>query len=94
MSGPIFSSGNDVSAQTQQLSNMISQKVDAILVDAASPTGLNGILGQAGAQGILVISFDNTVTAPNTLKVNTDQFAFGQQLAQFLADKLNGTRGT
>ncbi len=90
VSSQIFSSGNDVSAQTQQLSNMISQKPGAILVDAASPTGLNGILGQAVAQGILVISFDNTVTAPNTYKVNTDQFAFGQQLAQFLADHLNG----
>jgi len=86
----LYSSGNDVSKQTQQLSNIISSKPDAILVDAASPTGLNGILGQAVAQGILVISFDNVVTAPNTYKVQTDEEAFGAQQAQFLADKLGG----
>ena len=38
----VYNSGNDVSKQTQQISNLISQGVDAILVDAASRTGLNG----------------------------------------------------
>ena len=62
--GTWFNSGNDVSKQSQQVSNLISQGVDAILVDAASPTGLNGILHQASERGILVVSFDNTVTEP------------------------------
>src|SRR5689334_13569367 len=77
----VYNSGNDVSKQTQQLSNLISQGVDAILINAASPTGLNGIIGQACAKGILVVSYDNVVTAPCALKVNTDQFKFGQVLA-------------
>ncbi|HEX2987414.1 MAG TPA: sugar ABC transporter substrate-binding protein [Chloroflexota bacterium] len=88
--GSIYSSGNDVSKQSQQLSNLISQKVDAIVLNAASPTGLNGIVEQAAQRGILVVSFDNTVTTPAALKVNTDQFKFGAQLAQFLADKMGG----
>ena len=47
--GTWFNSGNDVSKQSQQLSNLISQGVDAILIDAASPTGLNGILSRRPA---------------------------------------------
>ena len=36
------------------------------------------------------MSFDNVVTAPCALKVNTDQRAFGKQGAQFLVDQLKG----
>jgi ribose transport system substrate-binding protein len=86
----VYNSGNDVSKQTQQMSNLISQHVDAIVINAASPTGLNGIIGQACARGILVVSYDNVVTAPCALKVNTDQFKFGQVLAQNLATRLKG----
>jgi ribose transport system substrate-binding protein len=86
----VYNSGNDVSKQTQQISNLISQGVDSIVIDAASPTGLNGIIGQACARGILVVSYDNTVTTPCALQVNTDQFAFGAQLAQAIADDLHG----
>jgi ribose transport system substrate-binding protein len=85
-----FSSGNDVSKQTQQISNLISEHVDAIVINAASPTGLNGVVRQACQRHILVVSFDNIVTEPCALKVNTDQVQFGKELAQFLVDKLNG----
>jgi ribose transport system substrate-binding protein len=86
----VYNSGNDVGKQTQQISNLISQRVDAIVLNAASPTGLNGIIKQACDRGIVVVSFDNVVTAPCALKVNTDQRAFGKQGAQFLVDELKG----
>jgi ribose transport system substrate-binding protein len=88
--GTWFNSGNDVSKQSQQLSNLIAQRVDAIIVNAASPTGLNGILSQGNSRGILVVSFDNIVTAPTALKVNTDQLAFGRNMADWLAKKIGG----
>jgi ribose transport system substrate-binding protein len=86
----VFNSGNDVGKQTQQISNLISQGVNAIVINAASPTGLNGIVKQACARGIVVVSFDGIVTAPCGVTVNTDQFKFGQQGAQYLATKLHG----
>lgn len=86
---PVYNSGNDVSKQSQQMSNLISRHVDAIVINAASPTGLNGVIAQACARGILVVSFDNVVTAPCALKVNTDQFVFGQKLANFLVQKMH-----
>jgi ribose transport system substrate-binding protein len=88
--GSWFNSGNDVSQQSQQITGMIGERVDAIVLNAASPTGLNGIIHQATERGILVVSFDNVVTAPTAIKVNTDQFQFGKKLAEFLVDKLNG----
>ncbi|MDE2581793.1 MAG: ABC transporter substrate-binding protein [Rhodospirillales bacterium] len=88
--GTWFNSGNNVSQESQQISGLIGERVDAILVDAASPTGLNGILQQANARGILVVSYDNVVTTPAAIKVNTDQFAFGKKLAEFLVQKMHG----
>jgi ribose transport system substrate-binding protein len=88
--GSWFNSGNDVSKQSQQMSNLIAERVDAILVDAASPTGLNGIINQAVGRGILVISYDNTVTTEKCLKVNISQFDLGKTLAEWLVKKLNG----
>ena len=63
------------------MDDIISSRLDAIVINAASPTGLNGVIAQACSAGILVVSYDNVVTAPCALKVNTDQFDFGQQLA-------------
>jgi ribose transport system substrate-binding protein len=85
-----YSSGNDVSKQTAQIDDLISSHVDAIVLNAASPTGLNGVITQACNAGILVVSFDAVVTNPCALKVNTDQIAFGAKMAQFVADQLHG----
>src|SRR5579875_3687105 len=90
VAGSWYNSGNDVSKQSQQMSNLIAERVNAIVVNAASPTGLNGIINQAAGRGILVVSFDNIVTTPKALKVDTDQREFGRKLAEFLVKKLNG----
>ena len=86
----VYNAGNDVSTQSQQISNMISQGVNAIVINAASTSGLNGVVQQACDRNIVVVSFDNTVDAKCGLTVNTDQVKFGQQLAQFVVDQLKG----
>ena len=88
--GTWFNSGNDVAKQSQQISNLIAERVDAILIDAASPTGLNGVIKQATDRGIVVISFDNVATAPSGLKVTTDEFHFGVLGAEWLAKAMGG----
>ena len=88
--GSVFNSGNDVSKQSQQISNLIAEGVDAIVVDAASPTALNGIIHQATSRGILVVSFDNGVTAPSAIKVNISQFDLGAGWAEWIAKQING----
>jgi ribose transport system substrate-binding protein len=86
----VYNSGNDVSKQTQQISNLISQGVNAILVDAASGTGLNGIIQQACARHIIVVAYDNLVTAPCAIKINGSQYSYGQLNAEYIANKLKG----
>ena len=71
----VYNSGNDVSKQTQQISNLISQGVGAILVDAASGTGLNGIIQQACARGIVVVAYDNLVTYLRKRRVRQPEYA-------------------
>lgn len=88
--GTWYNSGNNVSAQTQQITDMIGERLDAILVDAASPTGLDGILGEAASRGVLVAAFDNLVTSKKVVEVITDQFAVGKRQAEFLVKKLGG----
>jgi ribose transport system substrate-binding protein len=88
--GSVFNSGNDVSKQSQQISNLIAERVDAIVVDAASPTGLNGIIQQATGRGILVVCFDNNVTAASALKVNISQLEMGRGMAEWVAKQING----
>jgi len=86
----VYNAGNDASTQSRQISNLISQGVNGIVINAASTSGLNGVVQQACDRGIVVVSFDNTVDAPCGLTVNTDQVKFGKQLAQFLVDQLKG----
>lgn len=87
---PVYNANNDVSAQKQQISDLIASGVSAIVTDAASPDGLNNVIQQACAQHILVVSFDNTVTAPCALKVNENQYDMGYMWAQWLAGQLHG----
>lgn len=80
----IASSGNNVSAQIAQINQMVLSGVDAIITDAASPTGLNSTINRAIDAGVLVVSFDNVVTAKKAMTLNQDQYEMGKSLAEFI----------
>ncbi len=84
------SSGNDVSAQIAQFNQLILSGVDAIVTDAASPTGINSVIGDAADAGVLVISFDNVVTSERAVLVNHDQVEMGRIWARFIAKETGG----
>ncbi|HKJ96052.1 MAG TPA: sugar ABC transporter substrate-binding protein [Gammaproteobacteria bacterium] len=86
----VSSSGNDVNAQIAQMNQMILGGVDAIVTDAASPTGLNSVIEQAVDAGVLVVSFDNVVTTDKAVTVNEDQYEMGKQWAEFLVKQTGG----
>src|SRR5690606_473838 len=73
-----------------QMNQMILSGVDAIVLNAASPTALNSVVDQAVSAGILVVSFDNTVTTPRGFTVNQDQNDMGRRWAEWLVEQLNG----
>jgi ribose transport system substrate-binding protein len=86
----VNNSGTDAQKQIAVISDMISDKVDAILINPASDTALNPIIEEATKQGILVVSFDQPVTAPSAYVVAVDFHEIGRIHAQWLADTLGG----
>ena len=86
----VVNSSNSVGAQIASMDNMIAAHVGAILVDAASPTGLNAVIQQAHQQGIPVIAFDNNVTSPYAYNIEVNQQKFGQTGARWLVNALHG----
>jgi ribose transport system substrate-binding protein len=79
-----------VQAQINSLNNIIQRRPNAILVDAGSGTALNPTLKRACAQGILVISFDQTVTEPCAYKLSSNWNAIPRVLAAWVAKELHG----
>ena len=69
---------------------MISDKVDAIMINPASDTALDSIIEEACKQGILVVSFDQGVTAPCAYNIGVDYVKLGEIHAQWMADTLGG----
>ncbi len=81
---------NAVQAQINSLNNIIRQKPDAILVDGASATALNPTLKKACSAGIVVVSFDQTVTEPCAYAVASDWDRIPAVMAEWMADQLQG----
>lgn len=78
----------DATEQANILRDFISQGVNIILVNPNSPDALNGVIKEAQDEGILVVSFDATVTAPNVLNVTLDHYAWMQKNVEFIASTL------
>jgi ribose transport system substrate-binding protein len=79
-----------VQAQLNSLNDIIRRKPDAILVDAGSSSALNPTLARACKAGILVISFDQIVTAPCAYKVQSDWNAIPRVQAAWIAKQIGG----
>ena len=54
----------DAAGQLEDLRNLISAKVDAIVVNPADPAGIQAALAEATAAGITVVAVDQAVTEP------------------------------
>src|SRR3954463_5057528 len=80
-------SENQATEQAAQIQNMILQGFDAIVINAASPTALNGAVKQACDAGIVVVSFDGIVTEPCAYRVVVDFKAMGAKEIDFLTEQ-------
>src|SRR5437764_14088570 len=75
----------EVPTQAGQVQNLILQGYDAIVINAASPDALNGAIKQACDAGIVVVSFDGTVTEPCAYRVVVDFKDMGKQEVEQMA---------
>jgi ribose transport system substrate-binding protein len=79
---------NSATEQAAQIQNMILQGYDAIVINAASPTAINGAVKEACDAGIVVVSFDGIVTEPCAWRIAVDFKEMGRQQVEYLAGKL------
>src|SRR5215210_7124926 len=76
--------------QSADIRNLISAGANAIIINPSSSTALNGVIQQAAARGVKVVSVDQRVTAPGAWNVTNDQVAYGALGASWLFRKLGG----
>ena len=76
--------------QIQDLQNLISQGVNAIIVNPSDREQLNPVIEEAIAQGIVVVAVDQAVTAEGAYVATNDQVEYGRLGAQWLADAIGG----
>ena len=85
---PFTTAENQATEQAAQIQNMILQGYDAIVINAASPTALNGAIKEACNAGITVVSFDGIVTEPCAWRIAVDFKAMGESQVEYLAKKM------
>ncbi len=84
-----FTTGeNSATEQAAQIQNMILEGYDAIVLNAASPTALNGAVKEACDAGIVVVSFDGIVTEPCAWRIAVDFREMGRVQVEYLAGRL------
>ena len=77
-------------AQITSLANIIRERPDAIVIDAASGTALNPTIERACAAGIVVVSFDQVVTADCAYKLESDFDVMAKNQGEWIAAMLGG----
>lgn len=84
-------SDSSVSAQIASVQQIIRQKPDALLIDAASDTALDNVLNQACKAGIVVVNFDEISTGVGcSQKISSPAIAQATDGANWMCAQLNG----
>lgn len=86
----IANANNNLSEQISQIHNMISEGVNAIIVDAVSPKALGGVIADAAARHILVVGADNGVVSPQALDVTLNEAAWARLSARWVFKNMHG----
>ena len=78
----VLNGDGSVAQQNSQLAELILRGVDAIVINAASETALNSIIGQACNAGIAVVAFDSLVTHDCAWKLGFDFLSYKAEQAE------------
>ena len=80
----------DASGQLEDLRNLISAGVDAIVVNPADPAGIKAALEEATKAGIVVVAVDQTVTEPTAYIISNNQEEYAYLGAKWLFETIGG----
>jgi len=80
----------DAAGQLEDIRNLISAGVDAIVVNPADPAGINAALKEATGKGIVVVAVDQAVTEPSAYVISNNQEQYAYLGAKWLFEKMGG----
>jgi ribose transport system substrate-binding protein len=80
----------DTAGQISDITSLISQGVDAIILNPGDPDAFNAVIEEAVAQGIVVVVVDAGVNTDAAYLVSNDQTAYGELGARWLFETLGG----
>ena len=86
----VLNGDGSVAQQNSQLAELVLRGVDAIAINAASETALNGIVEQACGAGIAVVAFDSLVTADCAVTLGFDFTAYKTAQAEATMELIGG----
>ncbi len=86
----VVNADNSAPQQASQIGDLTLQGWKAIVIDAASPTALNGVIQQACSAHIVVVVFDSLATAPCAYKVAYNYVDMGKMEVDYAAKQLGG----
>ena len=81
----------DTAGQISDITSLISQGVDAIILNPGDAEAFNAVIEEAEAQGIVVVVVDNAVTSDSAYLVSNDQAAYGELGARWLFEEMGGS---
>ena len=80
----------DAAGQLEDIRNLISAGVDAIVVNPADPSGINPAIKEATDAGITVVAVDQAVTEPSAYVISNNQEEYAYIGAKWLFEQLGG----
>jgi len=80
----------DAAGQSEDIRNLISAGVNAIVVNPADPSGINAALKEATDKGIVVIAVDQAVTEPSAYIISNNQEEYAYLGAKWLFQQMGG----
>lgn len=86
----IVNAPNTVAGQIESVQSMIAAHVNAIIIDANSPTALNPVMDQAVKDGIPVFSMDSPTTSTEVYHIGTNLVESGYIEGLWLAEAMGG----
>jgi ribose transport system substrate-binding protein len=85
---------SNITKQIQQIENLIASEVDALVVHAADPAGIETVLGEARAAGIKIYAWDDKLENSDIAwLINNYELGYmiGEQAARWINERLNGS---
>jgi ribose transport system substrate-binding protein len=80
----------DAAGQLEDIRNLISAGVNAIVVNPANPEGINPALKEATDAGIVVVAVDQAVTEPSAYVISNNQEEYAYLGAKWLFEQIGG----